>query len=195
MAGESIQQIERGEPALSFELEGVDGETHTLADYSDYAAALIVFTCNHCPYAQAKFDLLNDVAEEYDDVAVIGINPNDAEQYPDDDFETMREWVEEGRVRYDAYLRDDTQEIAKAYGAVCTPDPFLFENTGDEFRLVYHGRLDDALNPDDEPTEFYVRDAIDSVLAGEDVGLEFMPSRGCSIKWQPGNEPDYWDDL
>ncbi|WP_202935163.1 thioredoxin family protein [Halorussus amylolyticus] len=181
---ESEAELERGDPVPNFELRGTDGETHTLADFADYDALLLVFTCNHCPYAQAKFDLLNDIAAEYDDASVVGINPNDAEEYPDDSFEKMVEYVEDGTIRYDAYLRDETQEAAEAYGAVCTPDPFLLRNEGDTFTLAYHGRLDDAMNPDDEATEFYIREAIDSVLAGEDVDLEFMPSRGCSIKWK-----------
>jgi len=181
---ESEAELERDDPVPNFELTGTDGETHTLDDFADYGAVLLVFTCNHCPYAKAKFDLLNDVAAEYDDAAVVGINPNDAEEYPDDSLEKMVEYVEDGTIEYDAYLRDDTQEVAEAYGAVCTPDPFLLRNEGDTFTLAYHGRLDDALDPDDEPTEIYVRDAIDAVLAGEDVDLEFMPSRGCSIKWK-----------
>ncbi|WP_265111525.1 thioredoxin family protein [Halosolutus halophilus] len=196
---ESDSELDKGDVAPDFELPGVDGETYTLADFADDEALLVVFTCNHCPYAQAKFDILNDLAAEYEDVSVVGINPNDAEAYPEDSFETMEEYVEEGRIQYDAYLRDESQAVAEAYGAVCTPDPFLFENSaardaadshaakpGDddgEFRLVYQGRLDDALNPDDDPTRFHVREAIESVLAGEDVDLEWKPSQGCSIKW------------
>ncbi|MFC4451498.1 thioredoxin family protein [Halorussus aquaticus] len=199
---ESEEKLQRGEPVPDFELKGTDGETYSLADFADYDAVLLVFTCNHCPYAQAKFDLLNDVAAEYDDAAVVGVNPNDEEEYPDDSYEAMVERVEDGTIRYDAYLRDDTQSVAEAYGAVCTPDPFLLRNSeaqrasnsrageprdnegSGEFTLAYHGRLDDAPNPDDEPTEIYVRDAIDAVLAGEEVELEFVPSRGCSIKWK-----------
>ncbi|MFC4552940.1 MULTISPECIES: thioredoxin family protein [Halorussus] len=181
---ESERKLERDDPVPNFEMRGTDGRTHTLADFADYDAVLLVFTCNHCPYAQAKFDLLGDVADEYDDVAVVGVNSNDAEEYPEDSYEKMVEFVEEGRVGYDAYLHDDTQEVAQAYGATCTPDPFLLRNRGDTFTLAYHGRLDDALNPDDEAEEVYVYDAIDAVLAGEDVDLEFMPSRGCSIKWK-----------
>ncbi|WP_266080089.1 thioredoxin family protein [Haladaptatus caseinilyticus] len=181
---ESEAEIERGDPVPNFQLRGTDGERYTLDDFSGYEAVLLVFTCNHCPYAQAKFDLLNDIAAEYEEVAVVGVNPNDAEEYPDDSFEAMQEWVEEGRIQYDAYLHDETQDVADAYGAVCTPDPFLLRNEGDEFTLAYHGRLDDALNPDAEPTEYHIHDAIESVLAGEDVALEFLPSRGCSIKWK-----------
>ncbi|WP_306057970.1 thioredoxin family protein [Natronococcus wangiae] len=180
---ESDSELEAGDAAPAFELEGADGETYTLESFADDEALLAVFTCNHCPYAQAKIDLLNDLAAEYDDAAIVGINPNDAEEYPEDSLEKMREYVKDGTIQYDAYLRDENQTVAREYGAVCTPDPFLFERAGDEFELVYHGRLDDAPNPDDEPTRFHVREAIDGVLAGETVDLEWRPSRGCSIKW------------
>jgi peroxiredoxin len=197
---ESESELEAGDVAPAFELEGVDGETYTVESFADDEALLVVFTCNHCPYAQAKFELLNELAEEYDDVSVVGINPNDAAEYPDDSFERMREFVEAGKIDYDAYLRDESQAVAREYGAVCTPDPFLFENSAapraadgrgaeprdrdGDFRLVYHGRLDDAPNPDDEPSRFQIREAIDAVLADEPVDLEWEPSRGCSIKWK-----------
>ncbi|WP_136717820.1 thioredoxin family protein [Halorientalis salina] len=175
--------IQRGEPAPDFELPGTDGDTYTLDDFEGHDALLVVFTCNHCPYAKAKFEELNHIAQEYDGVAVVGINSNDAEEYPDDSFERMRELTEDGTIEYDAYLRDESQDVARAYGAVCTPDPFLFEVNGGDFDLVYHGRIDDALNPDDEPTEYEMRDVIDRLLAGEEIDDEFRPSRGCSIKW------------
>jgi peroxiredoxin len=184
VAKESESELARGDEAPAFSLGGTDGETYTLDAFADNDALLLVFTCNHCPYAKAKFDLLNDIAAAYDDAAVVGINPNNAEEYPEDDFETMQEYVEDGRVAYDAYLRDESQEVSEAYGAVCTPDPFLFRHEGDEWTLAYHGRLDDALNPDDEVTEVYIRDAIDAVLAGKEVDVPDRPSRGCSIKWK-----------
>ena len=190
--------LERGDRAPAFELRGTDDETAALDDFAGNEALLLVFTCNHCPYAKAKFDELNALADEYDDVAVVGINPNDAQEYPEDSFAKMQEYVDAGKVQYDAYLRDGSQAVAAAYGATCTPDPFLFENSaasatrrrggeaaGDgEFRLVYHGRLDDARNPDEEPTEREMKDIIDRLLAGEEVDDEFKPSRGCSIKWR-----------
>ncbi|MFB6084562.1 MAG: thioredoxin family protein [Halorientalis sp.] len=187
--------IQRGESAPDFELPGADGDTYSLSDFADREALLVVFTCNHCPYAQAKFDELNHLAEAYDDLAVVGINPNDAAEYPEDTFERMQELVADGTIRYDAYLRDESQEVARAYGAVCTPDPFLFANTGasetareaddgGDFELVYHGRIDDALNPDEEPTEREMRDIVERLLAGEEIDDEFKPSRGCSIKWK-----------
>ena len=176
--------IQRGEAAPDFELPGTDGETYSLDDFADHDALLVVFTCNHCPYAKAKFDELNHIAEHYEDVAVVGINPNDAEEYPDDSFERMQELVDDGTIRYDAYLRDESQDVAEAYGAVCTPDPFLFARENGEFRLTYHGRIDDAPNPDDQPTEMEMRNVIDRLLAGEEIDDEFEPSRGCSIKWR-----------
>ena len=189
VAQDSVEELERGDVAPEFELEGVDGGTYTPETFADHGALLVVFTCNHCPYAKAKFDALNDLADEYEDLAVVGINPNDAEEYPEDSFEKMREYVADGRVDYTAYLRDADQTAAAAYGARCTPDPFLFAREDGAWRLAYHGRLDDALNPNEEPTEHHMRGAVERVLAGEAVELEFMPSRGCSIKWTAGNEP------
>jgi peroxiredoxin len=193
VAADSKEVLERGDEAPDFELPGTDEQTYVLDDFADSEALLVVFTCNHCPYAKAKFDELNALAAEYDDVAVVGINANDPEEYPDDSFERMQDLVAEGTIDYDAYLFDESQAVARDYGATCTPDPFLFGREEDAFELVYHGRLDDALNPDDDPSEREMKGHIDSLLAGEDVDEEFTPSRGCSIKWKDGNEPDYWN--
>ena len=190
---ESEDVLERGDETPAFELEGVDGETHSLSEFDGAQGLLVVFTCNHCPYAKAKFEEMNDLAAEFEAVPVVGINPNDAEEYPEDDFETMVERVEDGTIQWDAYLRDESQNVAAAYGAKCTPDPFLFENDRGTFRLAYHGRLDDGLDPDDEVTEREMKGHIEGLLGDGDVTEEFRPSRGCSVKWKPGNEPDYWD--
>lgn len=181
-----VNDLERDDPAPPFSLEGTDGETYSLDSFRDREALLVVFTCNHCPYAQAKIPVLNELAHDYSEVAVVGINPNDAEEYPDDSYERMVEEVESGNVQYDAYLRDESQEVAREYGAVCTPDPYLFRNTDDGFRLVYHGRLDDVQDPESsrEPEQEDMREAIEAVLAGEEVEGDWHPSRGCSIKWR-----------
>jgi peroxiredoxin len=195
MAEGSIEVLSTGASAPDFELPGTDGETYTLDSFADYDAVLLVFTCNHCPYAKAKFDELNAIAADYDDVAVVGVNPNDNPDYPDDSFDRMQELVEDGTIGYDAYLFDEAQSVAAAYGAVCTPDPFLLERTNGSFELTFHSRLDDATNPDDEPTRAEMREAIDALLSGEPIPVEERPSRGCSIKWREGNEPDYWDQV
>jgi peroxiredoxin len=205
VALDSTDLLERGDSAPSFDLPGTDGETHALSEFADHEGLLVVFTCNHCPYAKAKFDELNRLAAAYDEVAVVGINPNDAGAYPEDDFETMQERVADGTIQYDAYLRDEGQTVARAYGATCTPDPFLFENatrgasslddderTGESpFHLLYHGRLDDALNPSETAESREMSAHIDAMLAGDPVTDEFRPSRGCSIKWTDGNQPEY----
>ncbi|MFC7075792.1 thioredoxin family protein [Haloarcula halophila] len=185
--------LQHGDAPPDFELLDTDGEPRSLADFADREALLVVFTCNHCPYAKAKFDELNRLAAAYDDLAVVGINSNDPEQYPEDSFERMQDLVEDGTIDYDAYLFDEDQTVAAAYGARCTPDPFLFDNDDGTFRLAYHGRLDDATNPDDEPTEREMAGHVETLLAGEEITASERPSRGCSIKWREGNEPEYWD--
>lgn len=183
---ESDDALAAGDLAPDFQCIGTDGATYTPASFAGNDALLVVFTCNHCPYAKAKVSTLNALAADYDDVAVVGINPNDADEYPEDSYERMCDLVDDGTIAYDAYLRDETAEAARAYGATCTPDPFLFRWADGEWRLAYHGRLDDAMNPDDEPSSepgFEMREHIDTVLAGDSVEEDFKPSRGCSIKW------------
>ena len=187
VVAESADTLDVGDEAPGFELPGADGKTHRLEDYADRSAVLLVFTCNHCPYAVAKVDALNRLADAFDDAAVIGVNPNDAEQKPEDGFERMVELVEDGTVRYDAYLRDEDQAVARAYGATCTPDPFLLRREDDRFVVAHHGRLDDAMSPDESPSGapgFELERAIEDVLAGHEVTVEAVPSRGCSIKWR-----------
>lgn len=181
---QSDSELSRGDDAPFFSLPGADGQTYSLDSFADAEALLVVFTCNHCPYAEAKREELNHLAESYDGLAVVGINPNDAEEYPDDSYEAMRERVEEGEVRFTAYLRDESQTVAREYGAVCTPDPFLFERTDEGFELAFHSRIDDAMSPDEEPTEYEMRIAVEAVLDDEEIPIAETPSQGCSIKWR-----------
>lgn len=178
----SEPRLEIGEKAPDFILKGVDGEMYSLEEFKGAKTVLIIYMCNHCPYVKVKLEVIKGLAEKYVDtgLAVIGINPNDSRSYPEDSYENMVRVAREKNFNFH-YLYDETQEVAKAYGAVCTPDPFLFD---EDFKLVYHGRLDDALSPGQVPTQHDMDEAIARVIAGEKVEKGFLPSMGCSIKWK-----------
>ena len=137
--------------------------------------------CNHCPYVKAKIEAIKEIHEKFKgQISLVGINSNDSEKYPDDSFDSMKTVVDEKGIAFD-YLVDETQEIAKKYGAVCTPDPFLFDSNR---KLVFHGRIDDAMNPDAIAKERVMINNIEKFLNGEKIEKDFDPSIGCSIKWK-----------
>jgi len=178
---ESQIKLKTGDRAPDFDLIGIDDKTHSLENYKDHDALLIIFICNHCPYVKAKVEAIKEIHDKFKDtVALVGINSNDTINYPDDSFENMKKIAEEKGIKFD-YLVDDSQEIAKKYGAICTPDPFLFDK---ERKLVFHGRIDNAMNPDDTATEKTMIMNIEKLLAGEKIVKDFDPSIGCSIKWK-----------
>jgi peroxiredoxin len=177
-----------GTPAPDFRLPDTDGRTVSLADFADAPALLVAFLCNRCPYVQHARTALATLARDYQarGVAVVAINSNDAQTYGDDSPERMRQ--EKAKARYTfPYLFDETQEVARAYRAACTPDFFLFDRGR---RLVYRGQMDSS-RPDNElPSDGRdLRAALDAVLAGRQPSPEQVPSVGCNIKWKPGNEP------
>ena len=173
--------LKPGDKAPDFSLLGIDDKKHSLSEYKDYQAKLIIFMCNHCPYVQAKVGALNEIYDKFKGkIAMIGINSNDATKYPDDSFDAMKIFAKEKGFGF-TYLVDETQEIAKKYGAVCTPDPFLFDKDG---RLVFHGRIDNAMKPEDRPTEKTMIANIEKLLSGNKIEKDFDPSMGCSIKWK-----------
>jgi thiol-disulfide isomerase/thioredoxin len=169
-----------GSSCPDFELPGVDGRNHRLADFTA-PALLVIVMCNHCPYVQAVDDRINQLGKDYEGRCdVVGINPNDALAYPEDDFESMKL---RSRVKgfVFTYLRDESQATARALGAVCTPDYFLF---GHDRKLAYRGRLDDNWKEPSKVQTHELRAALDAVLAGQTPkGLQ-KPSMGCSIKWR-----------
>ena len=178
---ESQVKLRPGDAAPGFELVGTDGTTHSLEGYGDRRGLLVVFMCNHCPYVKAKIGAIREIDEMFRGrIAVVGINSNDSARYPEDGFEAMKETAKERGFGFD-YLLDETQDVARAYGATCTPDPFLFD--GDR-RLVFHGRLDDAMKPGETATEKTMIRNIERLLAGETIEKQFDPSIGCSIKWK-----------
>lgn len=173
-----VEPLADGANAPEFELPGVDGQTYALSEF-DASALVVIFTCNHCPVAQLYEDRIVELQADYDDAQILAINPNDAESYPDDSFENMVTRAEEKGFNF-PYLRDETQEVARAYGAQCTPHAFVF---GSDRQLVYQGAIDDDRDGEDV-TEQYVRDAIDAVLAGERYERVTVAPLGCSIKWR-----------
>ena len=178
---ESKVSLQTGDMAPDFELLGIDDKQHSLTSYKDYKGLLVIFICNHCPYVKAKIDAIKEIHEKFKDrIALVGINSNDSTEYPDDSFENMKIIAQEKEIKFD-YLVDGDQEIAKRYGAVCTPDPFLFDS---ERKLVFHGRIDNAMKPEDTSTEKTMIDNIQKFLDGEKIEKDFDPSIGCSIKWK-----------
>ncbi len=173
--------IALGSPAPDFALVGVDGATHALADYAAAPFLVLVQSCNHCPYVLAWEGRLSAIATEYADrgVAVVAINANDADRYPEDSFARMQEHAQEERFPFD-YLHDERQELAKALGAERTPEVFVFDAAR---RLAYHGAIDDSRD-EDAVSEQYLRNALDALIAGDAIPVAETPPVGCSVKWR-----------
>jgi peroxiredoxin len=164
-----------GATAPEFDLPDTDGDLQTFQ-----TPAVVIFTCNHCPYALAWHARLVDAARDYPDVHFYAINPNDAERHPRDSFEAMKERVLRDGGWPMPYLHDESQEVARAYGAKTTPDVFVVDSTG---ALRYRG-APDADHGDPSLNAGWLREALDSVLAGEDVARPETNPVGCSVKWK-----------
>ncbi|MAF14160.1 MAG: thioredoxin family protein [Parcubacteria group bacterium] len=172
-------KLETGDQAPDFSLLGIDDKQYSLADFTDFESVLIIFMCNHCPYVKAKIDVLNNLQKKYSSqLAIVGINSNDP-NYPGEGMELMKEFTKEHKINY-FYLLDDSQDTAKSYGATCTPDPFLLNK---EHKLVFHGRLNNQMQPEDKSTEETMELKIEQLLKNEKISDDFLPSMGCSIKW------------
>jgi peroxiredoxin len=169
-----------GAPAPSFTLPDTDGAANALEE-GDAAATVVVFTCNHCPYALAWHERLQAVARDYRErgVRVLQINSNDADRYPRDSPAAMRARVEAGEFE-GPYLHDATQAVARAWSATVTPDVFVLDRAG---RLAYHGAPDGDYG-DETLAAVWLRDALDALLAGHPVANAETRPAGCSIKWR-----------
>jgi peroxiredoxin len=184
----SSQSLSLGTSAPPFELRDPHGALTSLDAFAaDARAVLVAFICNHCPYVKHIRAAFAARAREWEakGVAVVGINSNDAAAYPDDSPEAMAREIAEHGYTF-PYLIDDAQDVAKAYGAACTPDLFLFD--GDR-SLVYHGQFDGTRPGGGAATGDDLAAAVEAVLAGRPAPADQRPSVGCSIKWKPGNEP------
>jgi len=174
--------IPMGTPAPDFHLPSVDGKNYSLASFSGAKALLVMFICNHCPYVVAVEDRIVALQRDYGPkgVQLVGICSNDPTDYPEDRPEKLLErWKNKGFGF--PYLVDLSQEVAKTYGAVCTPDLYLFDQNQ---RLAYHGRIDDHWQEPEKVTRQELREALDALLAGRAPQAEQNPSMGCSIKWK-----------
>ena len=170
-----------GAPVPDFNLPGVDGKTYTLASLSNGKLLVLNFTCNHCPYAQAYEDRFMDLVRSYSPqgVTFAAINANDAMRYPDDSFANMKKRSAERAFNF-PYLRDDSQQTARAYGAVCTPHFFVIASG----KIAYEGRLDDNWREPASATAHDLRDALSALLSNQPVLRPNTPPMGCSIKWK-----------
>ena len=171
-----------GNPAPSFALPGVDGTAWSLDSFADAQLLVVVFTCNHCPYAIASEDRLLELQSDYEGrgVRLVAISSNDAEKYPDDSFDEMKARAADKGYNF-PYLYDESQDVARAYDAACTPDVFVFDQ---ERKLVYNGRIDDNWQEPGKVTRQDLRSVLDAALEGDAVDFEHVPSMGCSIKWK-----------
>lgn len=176
-------QLSVGDAAPDFKLQNVDGEMVSLADFSDQKGAVIVFTCNHCPFSVAYEDRLNDLEAEYaaKGFPIIAINPNDPELYPEDSFEAMKVRATEKKFQF-PYLMDAKQDVYPQYGAKKTPHIYLLGNNDGNFTVEYIGAIDDSARDASGVKETYLADAIDALLAGEKIAVTETKAVGCSIK-------------
>ena len=171
-----------GTAVIDFELPGVDGKEYCLKSFAAYKVLVIIFMCNHCPYVKAVIERLIDLQQEFlgQGVRFVGINCNDAINYPDDSFESMHR-VSKGWKMNFPYLFDESQEVAKKYDAVCTPDIYVY---GTKRTLLYRGRIDDNWDKPDKVSRRDLKQAIDNILSNRNIAKKQIPSMGCSIKWK-----------
>ena len=192
MARTASTMLDLGTTAPDFQLpDVVTGETISLSTFAGKDGLLVMFICRHCPFVKHVQDQLAAIGKDYQNknLGIVAISANDAENYPNDAPDSLKEMVSEVGFTFPLCF-DESQETAKAYTAACTPDFFLFDK---DFKLVYRGQLDDSRPGNDKPVDGHnLRDAIDTVLAGNPVSEDQLPSLGCNIKWKAGNAPAYF---
>ncbi len=190
MSRTNSTMLDLGTPMPSFQLPDLQGNTVSSDTFSG-KPTLVIFLCNHCPYVRHVIEKLSELVKSYQarGIEVVGISSNDINAYPQDAPDKMKEFAALHAFSF-PYLFDESQEVAKAYGAACTPDFFLFDA---DHKLVYRGQMDDSRPNTDIPvTGQDLNNAVDKLLAGEPISDKQMPSVGCNIKWKPGNEPAYF---
>ena len=175
-----------GDYAKDFKLENIDGKTVSLADYNSAKGFIVVFTCNTCPYAKAYESRIIDLDKNYagKGFPVIAINPNDISQQPGDSMDEMKKRANSKGYTF-PYLRDDSQEVAKAFGATKTPHVYLLnKESAGKYKVEFIGAIDDSPNDASDVSETYVEDAINSLLSGSKPSITEKRAIGCTIKWK-----------
>lgn len=174
-----------GDVVNDFSLKNIDGKNVSLSDYKKAKGYIIIFTCNHCPFAMAYENRINALNKKYESLGypVIAINPNDAIQYPEDNFESMQTRAKEKSFTF-PYLYDETQNIARQFGATRTPHVFIVQKEGDKLVVKYIGSIDDNWEKAEDVKEKYAESAVDALLAGKSITTTFTKAIGCSIKWK-----------
>lgn len=177
-----MTNLKVGDKAISFNLVGVDDKEHSLDEYAGKSVVVVIFSCNHCPYVRAWEDRMVKIQGDYSSKGVqfIAINANSAEKSPDDSFPRMKERAREKHFNF-PYLHDETQDVARKYGAQRTPEVFLFDRNR---VLCYHGAIDDNYDDPNAVKTHYLRDALDAVLAGKPVETVDIAPIGCTVKWK-----------
>lgn len=175
--------LKPGDTAPDFSLKNVDGAMVSLADYSDQKGVIVVFTCNPCPFAKAYEQRIIQLHQKYEDQGypVVAINPNDDEISPDDTYEKMKQRAGEKEYPF-PYLKDETQEVYRAYGAARTPHIFLLEKKGGKFKVAYIGAIDDNAMDASGVTKKYLVDAIAAIISGNNPNPATTKAIGCTIK-------------
>ncbi len=175
------EKISLGTSAPFFKLSSVDGKIYSLADFSASKVLIVMFICSHCPYVKAIEDRILQLRKDYEGkgVQLVGICSNDPTDYPEDAPASLLKVWKEKNYGF-PYLIDETQEAAKSYGAVCTPDIFVFDSAR---KLAYHGQLDDNWQDPSKVTRHDLRAALDGLLSNRRPPEPQIPSMGCSIKW------------
>lgn len=184
-------RLKTGDPAPDFTLPDPDGAVHVLRDLKGRKGTLIAFVCNHCPFVIHLAKEMANFAEEIGKkgVATVAISSNDVENYPQDSPEKMKEFADQHGWGF-PYLYDESQDVALAYGAACTPDFFLFDGEG---KLFYTGQFDDSRPGKGAPDGKDLREALELLVGKVAPPAKVYPSSGCNIKWKPDVKPSWWD--
>lgn len=170
-----------GSQAPKFSLPATDGNIYSLESFSNNKAVVVIFSCNHCPYVQAYEDRIIEIQNKYaGEVQIVAISSNDEINYPEDSFAKMKERAQLKKFNF-PYLHDESQSIAKAYGATHTPEIFLFDSKRE---LVFHGKIDDNWQEPQSVKSKYLSNAIDELLSGKQISVPETFTIGCTIKWK-----------